>query len=72
MIGPTRMIIAVDDEPDDDAGEARRRLPVTAAPNTVNTRIAVPMTSARKPTMLPALALTLDRAQAQRLPGCCR
>jgi hypothetical protein len=33
-------------------------LPETAAPNTVNARIAVPITSAAKPTARPAFALT--------------
>ena len=40
-------------------------LPLTAAPKTVNTRMAVPMTSAAKPTGRPALALTDDRAEAE-------
>ena len=39
--------------------------PSTAAPKTVNTRIAVPMTSAVKPTGMPALAFTDDRAETQ-------
>ena len=53
-----------DDDPvDDEADDRSRRSPAgacpsTAAPKTVNTRIAVPMTSAAKPIARPALALT--------------
>src|SRR5918995_5492348 len=42
--------------------------PSTAAPNTVNTRMAVPMTSAAKPIPIPALALT-STAPSPRATG---